>query len=164
MLNTALSWDFPCAIRFPRGQGIGVKLDRQYKVLPLGKAEMLAEGDDVAILAIGNTVHPCFLARQRLEAEGIKANLVNMRFVKPLDEDLIKKITKKVHKVVTVEENTLSGGFGSGIKELLATDNVRILSIGLPDRFIEHGSREELRKKYGLTADKIVERVREFIK
>lgn len=164
MLNTALSWNFPCAIRFPRGQGIGVKLDRQYKVLPLGKAEVLAEGNDVAILAIGNTVHPCLLAQQRLEAEGIKANLVNMRFVKPLDEDLIKKITKKIHKVVTVEENTLSGGFGSGIKELLATDNVRILSIGLPDQFIEHGSREKLREKYGLTADKIAQRVGEFIK
>jgi len=164
MLNTALSWDFPCAIRFPRDQGIGVKLDRQYKVLPLGKAEVLAEGNDVAILSIGNTVHPCLLAQQRLEAEGVKANLVNMRFVKPLDEELIKKIIKKVHKIVTVEENTLSGGFGSGIKELLATDNVRILSIGLPDQFIEHGSREKLREKYGLTADKIAERVREFIK
>ncbi len=164
MLNTALSWDFPCAIRFPRGQGIGVKLDRQYKVLPLGKAEVLAEGNDVAILAIGNTVHPCLLVQQRLEAEGIKANLVNIRFVKPLDEGLIKKIIKKVHKIVTVEENTLSGGFGSSIKELLATDNVRILSIGLPDQFIEHGSREKLREKYGLTADKIAQRVGEFIK
>ncbi|MDH5662438.1 MAG: 1-deoxy-D-xylulose-5-phosphate synthase [Elusimicrobiota bacterium] len=164
MLNTALSWNFPCAIRFPRGAGVGVKLDRQYKVLPLGKGEVLAEGNDVAIMAIGNTVHPCLLAQQRLEAEGIKASLVNMRFVKPLDEDLIKKIIKKIHKIVTVEENTLSGGFGSGIKELLATDNVRILSIGLPDKFIEHGSREELRKKYGLTSDKIAQRVSEFIK
>ncbi|MFB0528151.1 MAG: 1-deoxy-D-xylulose-5-phosphate synthase [bacterium] len=164
MLNTALSWNFPCAIRFPRGSGIGVKLDRQYKILPLAKAEVLVEGNDVAIMAIGNTVHPCLLAQQRLEAEGTRASLVNMRFVKPLDEELIKKIVKKVHKIVTVEENTLSGGFGSGIKELLATDNVRILSIGLPDRFIEHGSREELRDKYGLTADKIAERVREFIK
>jgi len=164
MLNTALSWNFPCAIRFPRGEGIGVRLDRQYKVLPLGKGEVLAEGNDVAILAIGNTVHPCLLAQQRLEAEGIKASLVNMRFVKPLDEELIKKIVKKVHRIVTVEENTLFGGFGSGIKEILASDNVRILSIGLPDRFIEHGSREELREKYGLTADRIAERVSEFIK
>ncbi len=164
MLNSALSWNFPCAIRFPRGEGIGVKLDRQYKVLPLGKAEVLAEGNDVAMLAIGNTVHPCLLAQQRLEAEEIKATLVNMRFVKPLDEELINKIIKKVHKIVTVEENTLSGGFGSGIKDLLATDNVRILSIGLPDRFIEHGSREKLREKYGLTAGKIAQSVSEFIK
>ncbi|MDH5174889.1 MAG: 1-deoxy-D-xylulose-5-phosphate synthase, partial [Elusimicrobiota bacterium] len=125
MLNTALSWNFPCAIRFPRGEGVGVKLDRQYKVLPLGKGEVLAEGNDVAILAIGNTVHPCLLAQQRLEAEGIRASLVNMRFVKPLDEDLIKKIVKKVHRIVTVEENTLYGGFGSGIKEILATDSAR---------------------------------------
>jgi len=164
MLNTALSWNFPCAIRFPRGEGVGVKLDRQYKVLPLGKGEMLAEGNDVAILAIGNTVHPCLLAQQRLEAEGTRASLVNMRFVKPLDEDLIKKIVKKVHRIVTVEENTLYGGFGSGIKEILTADSARILSIGLPDRFIEHGSSEELREKYGLTADKIAERVSEFIK
>ena len=164
MLNTALSWDFPCAIRFPRGEGMGAKLDRQYKVLPLGKAEVLTEGDDVAILAIGNTVHPCLLAQQRLETEGIKVNLVNMRFVKPLDEGLIKKIIKKTHKIVTVEENTLLGVFGSGVKELLATDNVRILSIGLPDQFIEHGSSEKLRKKYGLTAEKIAERVGEFVK
>ena len=164
MLNTALSWNFPCAIRFPRGEGVGVKLDRQYKVLPLGKGEMLAEGNDVAILAIGNTVHPCLLAQQRLEAEGTRASLVNMRFVKPLDEDLIKKIVKKVHRIVTVEENTLYGGFGSGIKEILTADSARILSIGLPDRFIEHGNSEELREKYGLTADKIAERVSEFIK
>lgn len=164
MLNTALSWNFPCAIRFPRGEGVGVKLDRQYKVLPLGKGEVLAEGNDVAILAIGNTVHPCLLAQQRLEAEGIRASLVNMRFVKPLDEDLIKKIVKKVHKIVTVEENTIYGGFGSGIKEILTADSARILSIGLPDRFIEHGSSEELREKYGLTADKIAQRVSEFIK
>ncbi len=164
MLNTTLSWNFPCAIRFPRGEGVGVKLDRQYKVLPLGKGEVLAEGNDVAILAIGNTVHPCLLAQQRLEAEGISASLVNMRFVKPLDEDLIKKIVKRVHRIVTVEENTLYGGFGSGIKEILTADSARILSIGLPDRFIEHGSSEELREKYGLTADKIAERVSEFIK
>jgi 1-deoxy-D-xylulose-5-phosphate synthase len=164
MLNTALSWNFPCAIRYPRGQGIGVKLDGQYKVLPLGKAEVLGEGDDVAILAIGNTVHPSLLAQQRLEAEGIKVNLVNMRFVKPLDEGLIKKIIKKVHKIVTVEENTLSGGFGSAIKELLAADGVRILSIGLPDKFIEHGSSEELREKYGLTVEGIADTVREFVK
>lgn len=164
MLNTALSWNFPCAIRFPRGEGVGVKLDRQYKVLPLGKGEVLAEGNDVAILAIGNTVHPCLLAQQRLEAEGIRTSLVNMRFVKPLDEDLIKKIVKRVHRIVTVEENTLYGGFGSGIKEILTADSARILSIGLPDRFIEHGSSEELREKYGLTADKIAERVSEFIK
>ena len=164
MLNTALSWNFPCAIRFPRGEGVGVKLDRQYKVLPLGKGEMLAEGNDVAILAIGNTVHPCLLAQQRLEAEGTRASLVNMRFVKPLDEDLIKKIVKKVHRIVTVEENTLYGGFGSGINEILTADSARILSIGLPDRFIEHGNSEELREKYGLTADKIAERVSEFIK
>jgi len=164
MLNTALSWNFPCAIRYPRGEGFGVKLDGQYKVLPLGKAEVLAEGDDVAILAIGNSVHPSFLAQQRLEAEGIKVNLANMRFVKPLDEDLIKKIIKKVHKIVTVEENTLSGGFGSAVKELLAADGVRILSIGLPDRFIEHGRSEELREKYGLTAERIADKVREFVK
>jgi len=164
MLNTALSWNFPSAIRYPRGQGIGVRLDRQCKILPLGKAEVLAEGGDVAILAIGTAVHPCLLARQRLESEGIKADLVNMRFVKPLDVDLIKKIVKKVHKIVTVEENTLCGGFGSAVKELLATDSVCILSIGLPDQFIEQGSIEGLREKYGLTAERITHTVREFVK
>jgi len=164
MLNTALSWNFPCAIRYPRGQGIGVKVDRQYKILPLGKGELLTEGNDVAILAIGSTVHPCLLAQQILEAEGIRANLVNMRFVKPVDVGLIKKIIEKVSKIVTVEENTLLGGFGSAIKELLATDNIRTLSIGLPDRFIEHGTSEKLREKYGLTAERIAERVREFVK
>jgi 1-deoxy-D-xylulose-5-phosphate synthase len=164
MLNTALSWNFPTAIRYPRGQGWGVKLDRQYKIIPLGKGEVLAEGDDVAIFAIGSTVHPSLLAQQRLESEGIKANLVNMRFVKPVDEDLIKKTVKKIHKIVTVEENTLLGGFGSAIKELLATEGVSILSIGLPDQFIEHGSIEELREKYGLTAERITHTVREFVK
>jgi len=164
MLNSALSWNFPTAIRYPRGQGIGVKLDRQFKVFALGKAEVLAEGNDVAILAIGNTVHPCLLAQRRLEAQDIKASLVNMRFVKPLDEALLKEIIRKVHRIVTVEENTVSGGFGSGIKELLVSHNVDILSIGLPDQFIEHANSEELREKYGLTAGRIAGRIREFVR
>ena len=164
MLNTALSLNCPTAIRYPRAQGIGVKLDRQYKILPLGKAEVLAQGGDVAILAIGNSVHPCLLAQQRLGAEGVKINLVNMRFVKPLDEGLIKEIIKKIHKIVTVEENTVLGGFGSAVKELVASDNVSVLSIGLPDQFIEHGSSDELREKYGLSPERIAGRVREFVR
>jgi len=164
MLNTGLSWNFACAIRYPRGQGVGVKLDREYKVLALGKAEVLAEGNDAAILAIGNTVHPSFLARKRLEEEGIEVSLVNIRFVKPLDEGLIKKIINKVNKIVTVEENTLSGGFGSAIKELGVGDGVRILSIGLPDKFVEHGDTAKLRDKYGLTPERIAEAVRRFVK
>jgi len=164
MLNSAISWNFPCALRYPRGSGIGVEIDDEYKILPLGKGEVLTEGDDVAILAIGSTVHPSFLAQQRLEGEGIKTYLVNMRFVKPLDELLLKKIVKKVPKIVTVEENTLCGGFGSAVKEVFSSFDVPILSIGLPDQFIEHGSCQKLREKYGLTAERIARTVRDFVR
>ncbi len=116
----------------------------------------------MAILAIGNMVHPSLLAARRLETFGIKATVINMRFIKPLDGEMIKNVIGYTNRIVTVEEGVLSGGFGSSISEFLASDEVFIKSIGLPDKFIEHGSCSELRDKYGLNVEGIINTVKEF--
>ncbi len=159
MLKTAIYAGCPCTLRYPRGKVVGVKLDKTITKLPIGKAEMLADGEDVAILAIGSMVHPSLLAARQLETFGIKATVVNMRFIKPLDKEMIKKVVGYTNKIVTVEEGVLSGGFGSSISELLASDEVFIKSIGLPDKFIEYGSCSELRDKYGLNVEGIINTV-----
>jgi 1-deoxy-D-xylulose-5-phosphate synthase len=164
MLKTAIYAGVPCALRYPRGKAMGVKLDKTISELPIGKAEMLSEGRDVAILAVGNMVHPALLAARQLETFGIKATVVNMRFIKPLDEETIRKIIKYTNKVVTLEEGILSGGFGSAVSELISSSGVQVKSIGLPDVFVEHGNTSELRKKYGLTVESIVNTIKEFVK
>lgn len=164
MLKTAIYAGVPCALRYPRGKAIGVKLDKTISELPIGKAEMLSEGRDVAILAVGNMVHPALLAARQLETFGIKATVVNMRFIKPLDEETIRKIIKYTNKVVTLEEGMLSGGFGSAVSELISSSGVQVKSIGLPDVFVEHGNTSELRKKYGLTVESIVDSIKIFVK
>jgi len=166
MIKTAVEHDGPAAVRYPRGTGLGVPMDQEVMSLPIGKGEVLREGEDVVIIAVGNMVRPSLEAAERLKMEGISAAVVNARFVKPLDEDLILKMAKKTGRVVTVEEHALQGGFGSAVLECI--DGNRITSvkthrIGLPDRFIEHGTQSALRQKYGLDADGIFTSVREFM-
>ncbi len=162
MLMTAIYADCPCALRYPRGEAVGAKMDKNPKKISIGKAELLADGKDVAIFAVGNMVHPSLLAARKLEAFGIKSTVVNARFIKPLDEEMIRKVIGYTKKIVTVEEGVLKGGFGSGISELLSSEKVSVKSIGLPDVFIEHGSCSELREKYGLSVEGIMEVVKEF--
>ena len=160
MLYTAVKQNCPVAVRYPRGSGVGVSLDWRLEELEIGKSEILKQGGDVAILAIGHHVHTALLAAEELEKQGIKATVVNARFVKPLDEELIERLAKEIGKLVTIEENVLIGGFGSAVLELISNKgltDVKVKRLGLPDRFIEHGSQEVLRKKVGLDVDSVID-------
>jgi len=161
MIFTAIKLNRPVAIRYPRGRGVGVQFEPELNYLPLGKAEIIKEGKDLYILAIGNTVWYSLEAIKLLK--DINAGVVNMRYIKPLDEDLIKDISKKVKNIVTVEENVYSGGFGSAIREILPS-NINVLTIALPDKFIEQGPQEFLRKKYGLSPEQISEKITNWYK
>lgn len=163
MLKTAVGLKKPVAIRYPRGEGEGAKLDKELKVLEIGKAEILEEGRDLAVIAVGKPVYAAWEAVKELSGEGIRATLVNGRFVKPLDKDLLLGLAARTTKIVTLEENVLAGGFGAAVRELLCDCNVHIKNIGLPDKFIEHGSCEILRDKYGLSKDKIKQAIKEFL-
>ncbi|MDR1522965.1 MAG: 1-deoxy-D-xylulose-5-phosphate synthase [Endomicrobium sp.] len=162
MLKTALSSRKPCAIRYPRGEGLGVKLDKSPHILQIGKGVILKEGEDICFLAIGNHVTTCMQAAELLAAKNIKASVVNMRFLKPLDVKLIKEIFSKIKKFITVEENSLIGGFGEVVKAILCGTGAIVESLGLPDKFIEHGNLKILREKCGLTAENIVQKALEI--
>lgn len=146
MLATALAIKGPSAIRYPRGAGRGVTLTDDFSILPLGKAEVLHESGEIALLAVGTMVEHAEQAAKLLAGQGIEAAVVNMRFVKPLDEELILRYAAEKKLLVTLEENVLAGGFGSAVAECLADHGVQVplLRFGIPDRFIEQGTRQEL--------------------
>jgi len=163
MLYTATIYNKgPVAIRYPRGNGVGVPLKENFDLIEIGKAEILREGNDIAILAVGSMVYPSLKASEKLSSYGIDAMVVNMRFVKPLDEELLDYVFERFDKVVTVEENTIRGGFGSAVLEYAAmrgVKNVKFLIHGIPDEFIEHGTQNELWGVLKLDPDGIVERI-----
>ena len=166
MLKTAVDHQGPTAVRYPRGTGYGVPMDQELRSIPIGTAELLREGSDLVLLALGVTVRPALDAAERLAAEGISAAVVNARFVKPLDGELLLRLARKTGRVITVEEHALEGGFGSAVLELLDAaklSSTKTLRIGLPDQFIEHGAQAILRKKYGLDADGITSAVKKFV-
>jgi 1-deoxy-D-xylulose-5-phosphate synthase len=166
MLKTALTFDCPVAIRYPRGSGSGMKLDEALESLECGKAEILKRGDDIALFAVGATVYPALQAAGQLEQEGIKASVVNCRFVKPLDSDLICDMARKTGRIVTVEENVLAGGFGSAVLETLQENDiqcVKVKCLGINDAFVEHGAQNVIRRKYGLDTEGIVRSAREIV-
>jgi 1-deoxy-D-xylulose-5-phosphate synthase len=166
MLKTALDCGLPASLRYPRGKGYGVSLDTEIKSLPLGKAEVLQEEGELVILGIGSTVYPAWEAAKRLKESGIGVTVVNSRFVKPLDKELLCSLAKKIKNIITVEENVLQGGFGSAVLELLAEENisgVRVKRLGIDDRFVEHGSVERLRKDCGIDAEGIERAAREML-
>ncbi len=166
MLYTAIKHNGPIAVRYPRGSGEGVSLDWELKEIPIGKAELLREGEDLLILAIGNMVYPSLEAAERLAEQGLSVAVVNARFAKPIDEEGIVSLAKKIGRVLTVEENTLLGGFGSAVLETLAEHGVQVpvKRIGLPDIFIEHGAPALLREKYGLTPEGICQKALELLR
>ncbi|GAK59688.1 1-deoxy-D-xylulose-5-phosphate synthase 2 [Candidatus Vecturithrix granuli] len=168
MLKTALEYPGPTALRYPRGAGLGVLMDAAPHTLSIGKAELLRNGDDLAILAIGTMVQPAMEAAKNLqEDEHISATVVNARFVKPLDAELILDIARKTGKIITVEENVIQGGFGSAVMELLqaaGVDAVSVRCLGFPDQFIEHGTQNQLRRAYGLDAEGIEKAARVLMK
>jgi 1-deoxy-D-xylulose-5-phosphate synthase len=141
MLATAVEYPGPAAVRFPRGSGLGVPLDPEIKKVPVGESELLRDGRDAAILAIGAMVHPALEAAGELAADGLSCTVLNARFVKPLDRTRILEIARSCGAIVTVEEHAAMGGFGSAILELLASEDVStpVRVIGIPDALIEHG-------------------------
>jgi len=154
MLKTAVEWPGPAAVRYPRGSGIGVPLDPELRTLEVGKAEVLIEGDDVVLLALGSMVTPALEAAALLEADGVRATVVNARFCKPLDRTLILALAARVGRIVTIEEHALMGGFGSAVLECLADagmTSVRVKRLGVPDRFIEHATAEAQLAECGLS-------------
>lgn len=158
MLYTALQYPGPIAVRYPRGKGPGVSLDPDYRAIPIGQVEVLREGNDLTIMAIGNMVYPSMDAAKQLQAEGRSVGVINCRFAKPLDPKL-GELGAASGRVLVVEENIRQGGFGAAVMELfndLNLDDVRIRRLGLPDKFIEHGTPDFLREKYGLNASGIV--------
>lgn len=164
LLFSAINYNRPVAIRYPRGACAGLDTSKALKEIPIGTAEVLKSGE-VCILALGTMVQPALEASSRLEKEGIKAGVVNCRFVKPLDEGCILKMASSPQGIVTVEENALQGGFGSAVMELLEEHSIKcpVRRIGVPDEFIEHGTQEELRAQLGLDAEGIVRAVRLFV-
>jgi 1-deoxy-D-xylulose-5-phosphate synthase len=167
MLYTALMRTGPSAVRYPRGSGLGVKLDDELTELPVGRAEVLREGDALAILAIGNPVHSALQAAEALAEEGIHAAVVNARFAKPLDEELIVELAAQTGRILTVEENAVLGGFGSAVLETVSRRGlpaVKSRCLGIPDSFIEHGSQPILRKTCGIDAEGIGRAARELLR
>jgi len=167
MLYTALRHHGPAAVRYPRGSGVGTSLDWQLKEIPIGKGEIELEGPDVGIIAIGHHVFTAGVAAKDLARHGIKASVINARFVKPIDHDLITEIARRTGHILTIEENSLAGGFGSAVLECLSDSgmtSVKVCRLGLPDRFVEHGSQKTLRRLVNLDVPSIVKAVRSMIK
>lgn len=167
MLKTAIYSDVPIALRYPRGSGYGVDLDRELKCLERGKGEQLLDGADLTIVAIGATVYPALQAAETLRLNGLSVGVVNARFVKPLDAELILAVARQSGRIMTVEENALQGGFGSAVLELLYDNNmqgVKVRRLGLPDHYIEQGSQAQLRKDVGIDAEGIITAAIEFMK
>lgn len=165
LLYTALQSDHPMAIRYPRNPGLGVPLDTVLHSIPIGKGEILRHGEDVAILAIGATVAPALEAAQEVASYGIEATVVNARFVKPLDSELILDLASRIKRMVTVEENAIIGGFGSAVNNLIqksGKSDVRVKIMGIPDEFVEQGTQAILRTKYGLDAKGIAQQILEM--
>jgi 1-deoxy-D-xylulose-5-phosphate synthase len=161
MLATALEHDGPVAFRYSRGAATGVPLDDEFRSLPIGKGKLVQDGDDILILAIGRSVGDALEASRVLKEKGISAAVVNCRFVKPIDIDLISSLAARIPRVITVEENALQGGFGSAVLEALNDAGIRELRIeriGVADTFVEHGPQQLLRSLYGIDADAIVKK------
>lgn len=163
MLATAIAIEGPAAVRYPRGAGLGVPLPDSLETLPVGKAEVLQEEGDIAFLAVGTMVEKAKEAAAILKEEGIEAAVVNMRFIKPLDTELLGEMARTKRLLITAEENVLAGGFGSAVAEYLADHGIEVplLRFGIPDRFIEQGTRRELLSLCGLQPDEMAERIRE---
>ncbi len=165
MLKTAVACGRPVSLRYPRGAGVGVPLDERPRAIPVGKGEILLDPPDaaLAVVAIGGCVHPALAAAELLQAEGIPIRVINARFVKPLDTELLSDTAEKIKRIITVEENALMGGFGSAVLELFAERGLTgcaVRRLGIPDEFAQHATQKELRRLYGIDAEGIASAVR----
>jgi 1-deoxy-D-xylulose-5-phosphate synthase len=168
MLYTAVQYKKgPIALRYPRGNGMGIPMKSTFDALEIGKGEIVRSGTDVAILAIGNLVYPSLKAAELLSKDGINAEVVNMRFVKPVDHALIENVCRRFKYVLTVEDHVIHGGFGSAVLESIATKQYPELHVrihGIPDEFIEHGTPQELHAMLKLDAPGIASVVKNFFR
>ncbi|MBP1763735.1 MAG: dxs 2 [Firmicutes bacterium] len=165
MLFTAIYHNGPVAIRYPRGNGQGVPICDPFHPIEIGRSEKLCSGRDIIFLATGVMVEPCLEAKELLAEEGIQAGVVNARFVKPIDAAMVRELADSGAVIVTVEDHVLQGGFGSAVLECINSQNltgVKLLRLGLPDQFIEHGGRDHLLAQFGLTADGIRAAAKEY--
>ncbi len=167
MVNTAIQYDDgPIALRYARGNGLGVKMDEDLKVIPIGTWEVLRPGSDAVILTFGTTIQMALEAAEMLEKEDISVRVVNARFIKPLDNDMMHQILGSNLPVLTIEESVLMGGFGSAVLEFAGDHqyhDARIDRMGIPDQFIEHGSVSDLLREIGMTAENVVERIHKLV-
>jgi 1-deoxy-D-xylulose-5-phosphate synthase len=167
MVYTAVEYnDGPIAVRYPRGNGCGVKMDEELKKLPIGTWEVHKEGSDIAILTFGTTIPLAEKTANILAKEGISVKIINARSIKPLDEAMLVELANKNYPLITIEEAALQGGFGSAVLEFFneqSIHNVIIERMGIPDRYIEHGSVPELMEEIGLTSEEVVKRVRKIL-
>jgi 1-deoxy-D-xylulose-5-phosphate synthase len=166
MLYSAYIYNRPVAIRYPRGEARGVPIDETFKEIPLGTWEILKEGEELTIIACGNMVYPALDVAEELEKEGIAIGVINGRFIKPMDNHMLAEIASRTKKILTLEENTLMGGFGSGVMELLSKEEILIpiKSIGIPDTFIRHGSQKKLRNALGIDREGIKKAIKAWLK
>jgi 1-deoxy-D-xylulose-5-phosphate synthase len=159
MIKTATECPSPAAFRYPRGKGVGVRREVSPRSIEIGKGEVLREGQDILIIAIGTTVYPSLRAAEKLADIGIQTAVINSRFLKPLDGKLLCDWAKRIGKVLTVEENVLQGGFGSAVLELFQERgliSIQVKRLGIPDIFVEHGPQALLREKYGIDENGIL--------
>lgn len=165
MLYSALSYDCPVAVRYPRGEGLGVPMDEALQILPLGKAEVLQEGSRITLLALGSMVHIAQEAVARISEEtGITPTVINARFAKPLDAETILRYAAQDTLLVTLEEHAVTGGFGSAVLELFnqhGMDTRNVMTIGIADSFVQHGNTARLKEMQGLDTDSIVAKIKE---
>ncbi len=167
MIYTAVNYNGPAAVRYPRGAGENIPLDEFFTSIPIGTGELLREGDDLLLLPVGNRVHPAMRAAAGLEKLGIDAAVINPRFIKPLDKDLICKWAAKTGKVITVEDNVRQGGFGSSVLELLSRyglSRVKTTLLAHPDRFVEHGPQKTLWRNSSINSVSITEAALRLLK
>jgi 1-deoxy-D-xylulose-5-phosphate synthase len=167
MLTTAMTiTGGPVALRYPRGIGLGVATDEPLRILPIGKGELLREGKDVAILSVGSMVDVASRAADELALDGIEAAVFDAQFIKPLDRDAIVELANRCGAIVTIEENTVAGGFGPAVLELLSDEGIEIpvRHLGVPDRVFEQASQARLREMAGLTPTGVIDAVRQVLK
>ncbi len=161
MLYTAYQQDCPTAVRYPRGKGVGIEPQTEMLALEIGKAEVIRKGNGIAILLFGSLLKEALAAADELDA-----TLVNMRFVKPIDETLVRELSQSHHRLVTLEDNAIQGGAGSAVNEFLNKENIQtpIMNLGIPDNYIEHATREQQLEEIGLTGKGIVQKINKFEK
>jgi 1-deoxy-D-xylulose-5-phosphate synthase len=162
MIVTGIEHTGPIAMRYPRGNGYGAPLmEEGWETLPIGKGEILRNGDDVLLVGYGSMVYPSMQVAEILSEHGIQATVINARFAKPLDTELILPLAQKIGRVVTLEEGCLMGGFGSAIAESLLDADIAVplTRIGIPDKLVDHATPDESKASLGLTPPQMAERI-----